>query len=303
MISKFFGALTLAALALGTTQASGQNATSTLKKIAETGSITLSVRDNQLPFSYIDDNQKVMGYSLDLCNQVVGAIKIAAGLKAIDVKTQLVTAQTRIPLLANGTVDLDCSSVTNNAARQQQVAFSNTTFLTATTFAYKKQSGLKTIADLKGKTVVSIAGTNNIVQLNEANAKRDLGIRIVGAKTMAEAFLMLSTDRAVALVTDDILLASFIAASADADAYAISADAFAPVEPYGLVMRRDDPEFKRVVDKALAAYFATPAAIETYNKWFMKPIPPKNITLNFPMSAGLKKAFAKPTDSIDPAAY
>ncbi len=303
MISKFTGAVVSIALALVTAQATAQPLTGTLKKIADAGAITLSVRDNQLPFSYIDDSQNVMGYSLDLCYRVVDAVKKAIGGKDVQVKTQLVTAQTRIPLLANGTVDLDCSSVTNNAARQTQVGFSNTTFLTATSFAYKKSNGLKTIADLKDKTVVSIAGTNNLVQLNEVNTKRNLGIRVLGAKTMAEAFLMLSTDRAAALVTDDILLASFIAASAEPAAYAISAEALGPVEPYALVMRRDDPDFKRVVDKALADFFATPAAKQTYVKWFQTPIPPKGINLSFPMSNGLSRAFAKPTDSIDPAAY
>jgi glutamate/aspartate transport system substrate-binding protein len=303
MISKFTGAVVSIAFALVASQATAQPLTGTLKKIADAGAITLSVRDNQLPFSYIDDSQKVMGYSLDLCHQVVDAVKKVIGAKDVQVKTQLVTAQTRIPLLANGTVDLDCSSVTNNAARQTQVGFSSTTFLAATSFAYKKGSGLKTIADLKDKAVVSIAGTNNIVQLNEVNTKRNLGMRILSAKTMAEAFLMLSTDRAVALVTDDILLASFIAASSEPSAYAISAEPFGPVEPYALVMRRDDPEFKRVVDKALADFFATPAAKQTYAKWFQAPIPPKGINLNFPMSSGLSKAYAKPTDSIDAASY
>lgn len=303
MYSRFFAALAAAGCLIGASNAGAEPLNGTLKKIAETGTITLAVRDNQLPFAYIDDNQNVIGYSLDICKNLMPAIKQAAGIKDIKVNTQLVTAQTRIPLLANGTVDLDCSSVTNNAARQQQVAFSYTTFLAATTYAYKKSSGLKNIADLKDKTVVSIAGTANLVQANEVNTKRSLNMRIVSAKTVAEAFLMLQTDRAVALVTDDILLASFIAQSAEPSAYAISTDAMAPPEPYALAMRKDDPDFKRVVDKALAAYFATPEAKEVYNKWFTHPIPPKSVNLNVPMSASLQKVYAKPTDSIEPGTY
>jgi len=277
--------------------------TGTLKKLAETSTLALGVRENQVPFAYVDDSQNVIGFTVDICKALVESLKADAGIKTLKVELKPVTAQTRLALLGNGTIDLDCASVTNNAARQKQVAFSNTFFLTATAFATKKASNLKSIADLKGKTVVAVPGSNHMVILNELNLKQNLNMRIVSAKDQPEAFLMLSTDRAAALVSDDVLLASTIASAKDPGNYAISPDTLAPPEPYGLVMRRDDPEFKAAVDKALTAYLASPAAKANYDKWFVQPIPPRGLRMNFPMSPTLRKAYAKPTDSIDPAAY
>ena len=165
------------------------------------------------------------------------------------------TSSARIPLLANGTIDLECGSTTNNSDRLKQVAFTNTHFLTATRFVSKKSSNLNSIDDLKGKTVASTSGTNNIKQLTEANAARNLGINIVPAKEHAESFLLVETDRAVAAVLDDILLASFAAGSKDPDAYVISTDAFSKPEPYGIMLRKDDPAFKKVADDATAALY------------------------------------------------
>lgn len=275
----------------------------TLKKLADTGTIALGVRENQVPFAYVDDSQNVIGFTVDICKALVESLKADAGIKTLKIELKPVTAQTRLALLGNGTIDMDCASVTNNAARQKQVAFSNTFFLTATAFAAKKASNLKSIADLKGKTVVAVPGSNHMVILNELNLKQNLNLRIVNAKDQPEAFLMLATDRAAALVSDDVLLASAIASAKDPGDYVISPDTLAPPEPYGLVMRRDDPEFKAAVDKALSAYLASPAAKANYDKWFVQPIAPRGLRMNFPMSPALRKAYAKPTDSIDPAAY
>lgn len=275
----------------------------TLKKIAETGTLAIGVRETLVPFSYADDNQNAIGFTVDICKALIDSLKTDAGIKTLKVEYKPVTSQTRLALLGNGTIDIDCAAATNNASRQKQVAFSNTYFLTTTAFVAKKESSLKKIADLKGKAVVAVAGSNHMVILNEINVKQNLNMRILAAKDQPEAFLMLSTDRAAALVSDDVLLASSIASTKNPSDYVISSDTLAPPEPYGLVMRRDDPEFKAAVDKALNAYFASPAAKTNYDKWFIQPIPPHGLRMNFPMGPALKKAYAKPTDSIDPSAY
>ena len=202
-----------------------------------------------------------------------------------------------------GTIDLECGSTTNTADRLKQVSFTNTHFLTATRFVSKKSSNLKSIDDLKGKSVASTSGTTNIRQLTEANAARSLGINIIPAKEHAESFLMVETDRAVAAVLDDILLASFVAGSKDPDAYVISGDAFSRPEPYGIMLRRDDPAFKKVADAATAALFQSADGQKLYDKWFMQKIPPKGLNLNTPIGSELKHEFAKPSDSPDPDSY
>src|SRR5579864_9775456 len=231
------------AVALSVCPAMAQELTGTLKNIKETGAITLGYRDSSIPFSYLDDNQKPVGYAMDICYKIADAVKKALKLDKLDVKLNPVTSSTRIPLMANGTIDLECGSTTNNAERQKQVWFTNTHFLTASRFVSKKANKLDKIDDLKGKSVVSTAGTTNIKQLTEANAARNLGITIIPAKDHAEAFLMVETDRAVAFVMDDILLASLVASSKDPGAYVISTDAFSKPEPYGIMLRKDDVAF------------------------------------------------------------
>jgi glutamate/aspartate transport system substrate-binding protein len=230
-------------------------------------------------------------------------VKKELKLDKLEVKLNPVTSATRIPLMANGTVDLECGSTTNNAERQKQVWFTNTHFLTASRFVSKKANNIKSIDDLKGKSVVSTSGTTNIKQLNEANAARNLGINIIPAKDHAEAFLMVESDRAVAFVMDDILLASFIASSKDPEAYIISTDAFSKPEPYGIMVRRDDAPFKKVVDAATAALYQSGEGAKIYNKWFMEKIPPKGLNLKVPLGPELKAEFAKPSDSPDPDSY
>jgi glutamate/aspartate transport system substrate-binding protein len=205
--------------------------------------------------------------------------------------------------LANGTIDLECGSSTNNADRQKQVSFTNTHYLAASRFVSKKSSKIASIEDLKGKSVASTSGSTNIRQLTEANAARNLNINIITAKEHAESFLLVETDRAVAAVLDDILLASFVAGSKDPSAYVISTDAFSKPEPYGIMLRKDDPAFKKVVDDATAALYQSGEGAKIYDKWFMQKIPPKGLNLNAPMTPELKKAFSKPSDSPDPDSY
>jgi glutamate/aspartate transport system substrate-binding protein len=284
-------------------QANAEELTGTLKKIKDTGVIALGIRDSSIPFSYIDDNQKPIGFAMDICFRIVDAVKKELKLDKLEVEYTPVISSTRLPLMANGTIDLECGSTTNNADRLKQVWFTNTHFLTATRFASKKVSKINSIDDLKGKPVVSISGSTNIRQLTEANAARSLGVNIIAAKDSAEAFLILETDRAAAMVTDDILLASYIAGSKEPGAYVISQDAFSKPEPYGIMLRKDDTAFKKVADEATAALYQSAEGQKLYDKWFMQQIPPKGVNLSAPISPELKKAFAKPSDSPDPDSY
>ena len=274
----------------------------TLKKIKDTGSITIGYRESSVPFSYLDDKQQPIGYAMDICMKIVDAVKKELKLEKLDVKLNPVTSATRIPLLANGTIDLECGSTTNNAERQKQVSYTNTHFLTATRLVSKKSSNIKSIDDLKGKTIVSTAGTTNIKQMNELNTAKGLGMTILSGKDHAESFLMVETDRAVAFAMDDILLAGLAAASKDPAAFEISKDAFSAAEPYGIMVPKDDADFKKVADAATAAiYKAEGAAL--FKKWFQSTIPPKGLNLNFTMTPQLEKMLSTPNDSADPSVY
>jgi glutamate/aspartate transport system substrate-binding protein len=274
----------------------------TLKKIKDTGTITLGVRDTSIPFSYLDDKQSYQGYSIDICMRIVSSVRKQLGMSDLKVVMNPVTSATRIPLMANGTVDLECGSTTNNLERQRQVAFAPTTFITANRLVAKKSANIKTLADMKGKSLVSTSGTSNLKQLVTLNGERNLGINILPAKDHGEAFLMVETGRAVAFGMDDILLASQVATSKNPGDYEITKEALS-VEPYGIMLRKDDPAFKKAVDTAVVNLFKSGEINAIYDKWFMKPIPPKGVNLNWPMSPQLKAAIAKPTDSGDPAAY
>src|SRR2546427_7608885 len=237
----------VAAASLAATPALAAELTGTLKKIKDTGTITLGHRESSVPFSYYDDKQQVVGYAMDLCYRIVDAVKKELKLDTIEVKLNPVTSATRIPLMANGTIDLECGSTTNNLERQKQVSFTITHFVTANRFVSKKAANLKDLNDLKGKTVVSTSGTTNIKQITEVNGQKTLGITILPAKDHAEAFLMVETGRAAAFFMDDILLYSLVANSKNPSEWVISADALS-VEPYGIMLRKDDPSFKKVVD-------------------------------------------------------
>jgi glutamate/aspartate transport system substrate-binding protein len=299
LVAAFFAAQAV----WGVTPTRAEELSGTLRKIKETGGIALGFRDSSIPFSYLDDNQKPIGYAMDVCYAIVEAVKKELKLDKLAIELVPVSSSTRIPLLANGTIDLECGSTTNNPERQRQIAFSNTHFLTATRFISKKANKLNSIDDLKGKSVVATSGTSNIKQLIETNAARNLGINVIHAKDHAEAFLMVENDRAVAFVMDDILLAAFAVGAKDPEAYVISSDSFSKPEPCGIMLRRDDPAFKKVVDDATAALYQSPEGAKLYDKWFMQKIPPKGLNLNVPMGAELKKAFAKPTDTPDPDTY
>ena len=292
----------IAAACFVASPALAQELTGTLKKVKDTGAITLGHRDSSVPFSYYDDKQQVVGYAMDLCARIVEGVKNELKLGKLETKLNPVTSATRIPLMANGTIDLECGSTTNNLERQKQVSFTITHFVTANRFVSKKSANLKTVDDLKGKTVVSTSGTTNIKQITEIGAQKGLNLNILAAKDHAEAFLMVETGRAVAFVMDDILLYSLVAGSKSPQSYEISADALS-VEPYGIMLRRDDAPFKKAVDEAMMTTYRSGAINPIYDKWFLKPIPPKGINLDVPMGAAFKKVIASPTDSGDPAVY
>src|SRR6266540_2746263 len=251
-----------------------QELTGTLKKIKDTGTITLGHRESSLPFSYYDDKQQVVGYAMDLCARIVEGVKNELKLAKLETKLNPVTSATRIPLMANGTIDLECGSTTNNLERQQQVSFTITHFVTANRFVSKKAANLKTVDDLKGKTITSTSGTTNLKQITEIGAQKNLNLNILAAKDHAEAFLMVETDRAAAFVMDDILLYSLVAGSKSPKDYEINADALS-VEPYGIMLRREDPAFKKVVDSEMIRIYKSGEINGIYDKWFLKPIPPK----------------------------
>ena len=296
------GLVALATVVIGST-AVAQELTGTLKKIKDPNTITVGHRDASLPFSYFDDQQKVIGYAVDICMYIVNEIKKELKLPNLQVKLAPVTSATRIPLIANGTIDLECGSTTNNAERQKQVAFGPTSSLTATRFVYKKSSGITNLASLKGKTVVSTAGSTNLKQISEANTAQNLGLTILAAKDHPEAFLMVETGRAAAFVMDDILLAGLVAGSKKPSDFAISSDTLSNPEPYAFMMPRDDAPFNKMATAAAAKLYKSAEMPALYSKWFDKAVPPKGLILSQPMSDKMKKALANPTNNPDPASY
>lgn len=273
-----------------------------LDKIKSSGEITLGYRDASIPFSYLDDHQKPIGYSMDICRNIAAAVKKDLKLTSLKIKEVPVTSSTRIPLVANGTVDLSCGSATNNAERQQQVSFAPTTFVTATRFAALKSSNVKDLPDFKGKTVVSVSGTSNLRWLVQANNDQKLGMKIITAKDHPEAFLTVESGRASAFFMDDILLAGLVATSHVPKNWMISKTAYT-IEPYGIIEPKGDAAFKTAVDNAVKTMMKDGTLDRLYTKWFTKAIPPKNVNLNWAMTPELKKVIAHPTDSPDPAVY
>ncbi len=277
--------------------------TGTLKKLRDTGEIVLGVRDASIPFSYADDSGQSTGYSVDLCMRVVDHLRQTLKMPGLKVRQQMVTSANRVPLVLNGTVDLECGSTVNNIERQKTVAFSLTTFIVNTKFIVKTSSGIQKTADLKGKTVSVTGGTNTMQKITALNKQMNLNLSIINGKDHAESFLLLTNDRVAAFSEDDILLAGLAATSQTPKGFGLVPIDGMLADPYALMMRRDDPQFKAAVDAALREVFASGELQRTYDKWFVRPIPPRNIVLNFPMGDQLKRVIAKPSDSGDPQDY
>ncbi len=289
-------AVATAAVAMTAVAVQAQELTGTLKKIKGTGAITIGYRESSIPFSYLDNRAQPIGYAMDLCMKIVDAVRLQLTMPDLTVRMQPVTSSNRIPLLKNGTIDLECGSTTNSRVRQQQVAFGPTYFLINVTAAVKKTSHIDTIAALDGRTVSTTSGTTSVPLLRAHQRGRDVRVKEIYGKDHAEAFLLMAEDRAAAFVMDDILLAGQIANAKRPDLYRILPESLRQ-EPYSMMLRKDDPQFKVLVDKAVGDVMRSGEIIGIYEKWFTKPIPPRNLNLHFPMSVPLRDAFHHPNDN------
>ena len=283
------------ACSLSTAPAAAQELAGTLKKIKDTGTISLGHRESSIPFSYYDEKQQVVGYSHELMLEAVAAVKKELGLPNLQVKLTPVNSQNRITLVQNGTIDLECGSTTNNLERQKQVAFSNTIFIIGTRLLTRKDSGIQDFPDLKGKNVVTTAGTTSERLLRKLDQDQKMGMNIISARDHGEAFLTLQSGRAVAFMMDDALLAGEMAKARKPDEWHIVGTPQTR-EAYGCMLRKDDPGFKKVVDAAIAEAMTSGDAEQLYKKWFLSPIPPKGLNLNLPLSDDMKALFKNPND-------
>jgi ABC-type amino acid transport substrate-binding protein len=258
----------------------------TLDKVKQSGQITLAYRESSIPFSYLDDKAQPTGFGFEICQKIVDEVKKATGRPDLKVALQAVTSANRIPLLQNGTIDIECGSTTNNSERAKQVTFATNYFYTGTRFLVKAGAPIKSLDDLKGKQVVSTTGTTNYRIIRNLNEEKKLGIELLGAKDHAESALMVQTGRAVAFAMDDILLYGLKASAANPNEFAVVGEAI-QVEPYAIMLRHGDPGFKKLVDDTLAGLMKSGEFERLYKKWFQSPIPPKGINLNAPMSKEL----------------
>ena len=281
---KFRSTLLCAALGLGCLAAAHAD---TLAKVRENGYITLAYRESSVPFSYLDGGKRV-GMTVEMSEAIADAVKKAVGKPNLEVKWQAVTSQNRIPLLSNGTIDLECGSTTNNSVRGKEVDFAINHFYTGTRLLVKKNSGVKNYADLKGKTVAITSGTTNLQVMRKYSADKGLDLNIIMPKDHSDGFLQVQQDRAAAFGMDDVLLYGLMANAKNPGDYEVVADAL-QVEPYACMIRKNDPEFKKLVDGVIGGMMKSGAFTKLYDKWFMQPIPPTNTPLNMPMSDDLKK--------------
>ena len=288
------GTALVAAITLFCAATANAQDTSTLAKVKASGAITFGYREASFGFSYLDGGAKPVGYSIDICNRIVEAIKTELKLPAIEIKYQAVTSANRIPLVQNGTVDIECGSTTNLVERQKLVAFSPDIFRYTVRTLVKTDSGIKSIADLQGKTVVTTAGTTSFRLLREADKGRSLEVNQLAGKDHTDSFLLVESGRAQAFVLDDILLAGQIANARNPKDFAIVGESLR-TENQSLMLRKDDPEFKAVVDRVVGGMMKSGEMEKLYNRWFMSPIPPKNININYPLNAETRDAFANPS--------
>ena len=285
----------LLAVALMSAPATAQELTGTLKKIKETGVIKVGHRDASIPLSYLDDNQKPIGYGIDICMKIVDAVKAQLKMPKLKVEFVPVTSQTRIPILAGGNIDLECGSTTNSVERQKQVDFAPTYFVTGTKIIVKKSSGIKSYDDLKGKTVVFTSGTTNERAMKAYNDEKKLGINFIPSKDHAESFLAVETGRAVAFPMDDVLLYGLRASAKNPADYEVLGP-FLSDDPYGIMLRKNDPAFKKLVDDTVTKIYKSGEINKIYHKWFESKIPPKGVNLGMPMSDALKELIKNPND-------
>ncbi|HEY1477901.1 MAG TPA: glutamate/aspartate ABC transporter substrate-binding protein [Chthoniobacterales bacterium] len=295
MKNYLFAAIGLSLVAVTAGAWGADQLTGTLKKVKDDGFISVGHRESSIPFSYYDDKNQVVGYSQDLVMLVVDAVKKKLNLPNLQVKLIPVTSQNRIPLVQNGTIDIESGSTTNNLERQQQVSFSDTMFIIGTRLLVKKDSGIKDFPDLKGKNVVVTAGTTSERNIREMNEKNKMGMNIISAKDHGESFLTLQSGRAVAFMLDDALLAGERAKARKPEDWVIVGTPQSK-EAYGMMMKKGDADFKKLVDETIAQAETSGEAAKLYQKWFQSPIPPKGLNLDLPMSDDMKELFKHPND-------
>ncbi|WP_088956523.1 transporter substrate-binding domain-containing protein [Variovorax sp. HW608] len=266
----------------------------TLAKVKASGAITIGYRESSFGFSYLDANLKPIGYSIDICHRIVDAIRTELKMPSVELLYQAVTSANRIPLVSNGTVDIECGSTTNLVERQKQVAFSPDIFRYNVRMLVKADSGIRSIADLQGKTVATTTGTTSFRLLREADKGRNLEVNNVAGKDHTESFLLVESGRAQAFGLDDILLAGQIANARNPKDFVITGESLR-TENQSLMFRKDDPAFKALVDRVVGEMMKTGEMEKLYKRWFMSPIPPKNININYPLNAETKDAFANPS--------
>jgi len=290
------GLVITAALFLGlAAPAETQDLGGTLKKVKESGVITIGHRDSSIPLSYLDDKLQPVGFSIGLCKHVVDAVKAKLGLPNLTVKYNPVTSATRLPLVANGTVDIECGSTANMTSRQTQVGFSYTFFVPQFKWITRTNNQIKDADDLRGKTVAVTAGTNTALFVNKMNNEGKLGMTIMQGKDHAESFLLVETGRASAWMEDDILIAGFRANAKNPADFRLLDKSY-PSDPYALMIRKDDQQFKTLVDETLAALMRSGEFEKLYTQWFERPIPPRAINIQLPMSDALRRAVKEPND-------
>jgi len=269
--------------------------TGTLKKIAESGVIIMGHRESSIPFSYYAQGKTAIGHGQDYSELIVEAIKKKLNKTDLTIKYVPVTSQNRIPLLQNETYDFECGSTTNNTERQKQVSFSNTFFIVGTRLLVAKDSGIKDFADLKGKSVAVTSGTTSEKLINILNDSQKLEVRIISTKDHGDSFRTVESGRAVAFMIDDVLLAGERAKAKDPEAWVIIGTPQS-YEAYGCMMRKDDAQFKALVDATIAEAQLSGAAKASYDKWFLNPIPPRGMNMNFSLSDEMKALYAAPND-------
>ena len=269
--------------------------TGTLKKVQESGSITLGYRESSVPFSYLNSDGKPVGYAFTVCRRVADAVQKELGLTKLDIKYQAVTSANRIPLIQNGTVDIECGSTTNSLKRQKEAAFSTSYFGIQVTAAVWKSAGIKKLEDLNGKTIALTSGTTAVALVKDFEKKNGFKFRYLMTKDFAESMQLVAKKRADAFVIDDVLLAGQISNLPNPEDFEI-VDAALSVEPYGAMFRKDDPQFKAVVDKTVTDMITSGELSKLYTQWFESPIPPKSSNLNFKMNSYTKELFANPSD-------
>ena len=295
MKSYFVALIGLCLIALRPQARAEEELTGTLKKIKDAGSISLGHRESSIPFSYYDDKNQVVGYSHEMLLLVVDAVKKKLNMPNLKENLIPITSQNRIPLIQNGTIDIEAGSTTNNLERQQQANFSDSIFVIGTRLLVKKDSGIKDFPDLKEKNVVVTAGTTSERLIREMNEKNNMGMNIISAKDHGESFLTLQSGRAVAFMLDDALLAGERAKARKPDDFIIVGTPQSK-EAYGMMMRKGDDQFKKLVDEAIAKAETSGVAEKLYQKWFQSPIPPKGLNLNLPLSEDMKALFKSPND-------